>query len=421
MSVITVVMLAAFGTIYFTTWKQVHLGIDAELARTAFIHTDSFDSRIPPEGEGDVNPPPERFPTEQDWGERGISFSLVVDTSSSITSVRSFYEEESSFYEEALQSALEDGEEKGVVSFADSRWAFMSVDMNGQRVYGFVDIDERLSILTRLMYTFLAVAAGTLFLIFLVSYYLTQRSLKPAEEAFIRQKEFISHASHELKTPLAVIGANTELLLGAEESEKPTEEQHKRLRFMNDEVVRMSTLIKNLLFLASFDEGRKSSVGSISRVNISDTVESHLLGMEGFIYEKGFTLDYTVDPDLFVDGSSQQIQQVLSALIDNALKYGTSGSGISISLKAQGGKAQLSVANRGEGIAFEEQERIFDRFYRGDKARTRTHASYGLGLSIVRTIVQQHHGTISVSSGEGENALTTFTVRLPLSRSPQQV
>ncbi len=408
MSIITVVMLTAFSIIYIATWRQVHQSIDGELHRSMEF---TLDSRTPPP-EGMILPPDKNLPNE-DFPERSVSFSLLVDSSQQVVSVYSFYEEDADFYEEAFQSAREDGSERGEISFADSRWAYTVTTKDSLLFYSFVDIDERLSFLSRLLLTFIAVGGGTLLLIFLVSYYLTQRSLKPAEEAFARQKEFISHASHELKTPLAVIGANTELLAGGCEEEKPTAEQAKRLEFMNTEVTRMSTLIRNLLFLASVDEGSKETKGKALTLQLSEVLESHLLGMEGFVFEKGFSLEYTLESGVRVEGDAQQLLQVLSSLIDNAVKYGRTGSVISVGLKTQGGKALLEVSNTGEGIPVEEREKIFDRFYRGDKARSRTQASYGLGLSIARTIIIQHHGTISVS---GEGGLTTFTVRLPLSR-----
>ncbi len=416
---ITIIMAASFTTIYLTTRNQIMQGIEVELSRTVDFRFDEAKLPVPADDTGTVPAPDqgiERFPIDKDLKERSVSFSVLVNTSDTIISVNSFYSEEDSFYEEALFAALADGKEEGTCSFADSRWAYTVADRFGGQLYGFVDIDERQAILDKLLLTFLGVSAGTLLLIFGLSYYLTQRSLKPAVEAFAKQKEFISHASHELKTPMAVIGVNTELLLDRTGEEEPTAEQKKRLEFMKTEVQRMGGLIKNLLFLASLDEGRSAAQGLHVPFDLSDAVESQLLGMEGLIFEKGHNLEYDVEPGLVTVGVKEQLVQVLTTLLDNAVKYADAKSTINVALGRQGNRLQLSVSNPGNGIPEEDLPRIFDRFYRGDAARDRSQSSYGLGLAIVKTIIDGHKGTIECRSEHRPGGITTFIVRVPAAR-----
>ncbi|MMZ66710.1 Sensor protein SrrB [compost metagenome] len=134
--------------------------------------------------------------------------------------------------------------------------------------------------------------------------------------------------------------------------------------------------------------------------------------MEAVIFEKNISLDYSVEPELMVNGNSEQIQQVILILLDNAVKYSGPRGAVNLTLKKYHNHGvQLAVSNTGEGIAPEHLERIFDRFYRTDASRARKHGGHGLGLAIARSIVEQHRGEIFARSVVGEGA--TFYVRLP--------
>jgi len=170
----------------------------------------------------------------------------------------------------------------------------------------------------------------------------------------------------------------------------------------------MKGLVEDMLFLAKSDATRDPIPHM--PFNFSDTVWSCLLPFESVAFEKGVTLDSEVAPDLTLKGDSGQMKQLVSILLDNACKY--AGSPGRVFLKLEGGeKITLSVQNTGDPIPPEDQEHIFERFYRADKARVHSEGGYGLGLAIAKTITESHRGRIEVQS-DAEHG-TTFTVTLP--------
>jgi two-component system, OmpR family, sensor histidine kinase CiaH len=271
----------------------------------------------------------------------------------------------------------------------------------------FLDITSRYAILTNLIYTFLAVALAMLIVIFFISRFFANKAIKPIKETFDRQKQFIADASHELKTPLAVINTNAEVLLS--NSEDTIKNQSKWIHYIKSEVVRMTTLTNDLLYLAKVDQ---SDIKLISTdFDLSEAIENVILTMEASIFENKIQLDYSVEPNVIINGNSEQFKQVVVILLDNALKYTNPKGKISLSLKKFNTKAIMTVANTGEGIPEEHLDKIFDRFYCIDKSRSRNSGGYGLGLSIAKAIVEQHTGKISVKSKVNDN--TTFTVEIP--------
>ena len=233
-------------------------------------------------------------------------------------------------------------------------------------------------------------------LILFISTKLTNWIIKPVQESFDKQKQFIADASHELKTPLAVIMASSEAL------ESNPGEEEKWLANIKSESDRMNKLISDLLDLAkseAVDDKSEFAVG-----NLSKTVETSVLTLEGLMFEKGITLDYDIDDNIEMNMNSYKIKQLISILLDNAIKHSEKGGEIQVNLKKDK-DIVLTVSNFGEGIPKGEEEKIFERFYRADEARNRNENRYGLGLAIAKNIVLSHGGTISASS---ENGKTTF-------------
>jgi signal transduction histidine kinase len=270
----------------------------------------------------------------------------------------------------------------------------------------FIDVTAQQGILTNLIYTFAIVGLIMLIVIFFLSRYFANRSITPVKEAFEKQKQFIADASHELKTPLAIINTNTDVLLANRED--TIENQAKWLHYIKSETERMSGLTNDLLYLTQIDDSRSSMIHA--KFNMSDAVETIILTMEAVIFEKNISLDYSIEPQLMVHGNSEQIKQVILILLDNAVKYSRAKGSVNVSLKKQNNDVVLAVSNTGEGIAAEHLDRIFDRFYRTDASRARKHGGHGLGLAIARSIVEQHKGEIYARSVVGEGA--TFYVRL---------
>lgn len=239
-----------------------------------------------------------------------------------------------------------------------------------------------------------------LILLFLVSIWLSGWLIKPLEAAFNRQKQFISDASHEIKTPIAIISSNADAL-------KREVGENKWLGYIHNETQWMNKLINGLLQLTTIDsyEDYKSQ----RKINYSEIARSIVLPFESIIYEKQIKLIDLIEDNVFINGDSLQLGQLISILLDNAIEHTGAGGSITVKLKKQHDKRVLSVANTGEEIPLSEQGLIFERFYRMDKARSREKGNYGLGLAIASAITQRHNGRITVTS---KNHTTTFTVIL---------
>ncbi|MCM3134240.1 HAMP domain-containing histidine kinase [Paenibacillus polysaccharolyticus] len=344
---------------------------------------------------------------------RSVSFMIQTDKQWKITDTHSRFDMEDSFYTQALQKVDQEKTGQGDSSrwtgqFAldGTDWAYV-VDPSGDgHMIVFMDVTAQQGILTNLIYTFTVVGLIMLIVIYFLSRYFANRSIAPVREAFEKQKQFIADASHELKTPLAIINTNTDVLLANQE--ETIESQAKWLHYIKSETERMSGLTNDLLYLTQMEDSRSTLIHT--RFNMSEAVESIILPMEAVIFEKDITLDYSIDPDQMVHGNPEQIKQVILILLDNAVKYSGPKGAVNITLQKQNHDVMLTISNTGEGIAPEHLDRIFDRFYRTDASRARKHGGHGLGLAIAKSIVEQHRGEIYAKSVVGEGA--TFYVRL---------
>lgn len=239
--------------------------------------------------------------------------------------------------------------------------------------------------------------AGTV-IIFILSLMLSMWLIKPVEEAFNKQKQFISDASHELKTPIAVISANAELLEG-------DIGQNKWLGYIQSESDRMSKLVNSLLTLTRIETQADKAL--MTRFDICNAIMEVTMPFESVAFEKGVMLECDLENQIFINGNESQLKQVVAILTDNAVKHCTEGGTVSVSSEPFKSKCLIKVTNTGEPIPDEEKQKIFERFYRADQSRNRDNNRYGLGLAIAKQIVTNHHGTITANSTDGT---TTFTV-----------
>ena len=235
-------------------------------------------------------------------------------------------------------------------------------------------------------------------LIIYVSNTLTKWLTKPAIEAFSKQKQFVVDASHELKTPLAIITASAESL-----EMEPTEK--KWLDNIKSESERMNKLVTDLLDLAKSENMEIKEKYNIN--NLSKIIEKTSLTFESLIYENKLEIEDNIDKDIMFSCNPDKIKQLLGILLDNAIKHSTKNSKITVNLYKDKNNIILEVKNKGKEITKEDQEKIFDRFYRVDESRNRSDNRYGLGLSIAKNIVTSHNGKIFVNC---KNGYTTFKV-----------
>ena len=250
--------------------------------------------------------------------------------------------------------------------------------------------------------------AGMLVLL-AITFALSHWALAPVEKAWKQQHQFVADASHELKTPLAVILANTQILRG-EQSDIPVESR-RWIDSTAEEAERMKGLVEGLLELARTEEGAGSARRDVD-VDLSGTVEGEALQFDAVAFERGCTIESDVAEGLHVMGDPDQLERLVKTLLDNACKYAAAGTQVRVRLARQGPVAEYSVTNKGTPIDAEDLPHVFDRFYRSDKARARSTGGFGLGLAIAKGIAESHGGKISVTSSEADG--TRFCVRLPL-------
>ena len=231
---------------------------------------------------------------------------------------------------------------------------------------------------------------------------LIRRMLRPVQDAFERQKQFVWDASHELKTPLAVISANAEAL-SAEIGENES------LSYIQSEIRRTDRLVQNLLTLARMDGGRMQPV--LRSFDLSRALTGVTLPFESAVFEAGKTLKTHIDEGVECTGDEEMLKQLAVILLSNALKYSNDGGEIDVRLSRRDGRPVLEVQNTGTPIPPESLPKIFDRFYRVDDSHNRENPGNGLGLSIAQSIVQAHRGEIAVQSDAPHG--TTFRVTLP--------
>ena len=234
-------------------------------------------------------------------------------------------------------------------------------------------------------------------IVYLISMILTSWIIKPVINSFEKQKEFIADASHELKTPLSVIMASSEAL-----EDNPSEV--KWLNNIKSEANRMNILIKNLLELASLE---KKENYVLKEDDLSKVVYLAVLTFDAKAYESDIKLESKIDSNIKFNFDTYSINELVEILLDNALKHANKKSTIVVSLKEQGNNITLSVTDTGDIIPKGEEEKIFERFYRLDKSRSRKENRYGLGLAIAKNIVINHNGKISA---ESVGKVTTFKV-----------
>ncbi len=240
--------------------------------------------------------------------------------------------------------------------------------------------------------------------IFIVSLILSRWAIRPVELAFDQQKRFIADASHELKTPIAVIDANVEVLL-------QDDPENKWLGYIKTENERMSRLVLDMLTLAKTDAGRMNV--EMLPFDLAKAVTLSVLPFESIAFEqeKFLVLAGIPDEPVIVNGDESKIKQVVIILVDNAIKNSEKGALIRIRLERDNNKCHVRVYNTGHGIEPEFKDKIFNRFYRIDSSRDRNTGGYGLGLSIAQTIANAHHGKITVESEVEKYA--EFVLTLP--------
>jgi two-component system sensor histidine kinase CiaH len=291
---------------------------------------------------------------------------------------------------EYAESLWERQENQGFIG--DYRYTFQETD-EGTRII-FLDCGRTLSTFRSFLFTSCGISLLGLLAVFTLLALLSGRIIKPFSESYEKQKRFITDAGHELKTPLTIIDADADVLsmeFGENEWIQDIQNQTKRL----------ASLTNDLILLARMDEGTKQ----VQKIDFpfSDLASEMVQSFHALALQQNKTFSSRIQPMLSLCGDEKSLRQLLSILLDNALKYSDPEGAISLSLEKSGKSIRLTVFNTVENISPESLPHLFERFYRADPSRNSQTGGYGIGLSIAKAIVNSHKGKITASSQDGRS------------------
>jgi len=385
------------------------------------------------EGSGDIDFGMMTAMNPTDFAPFVSSFIITVDSEGNTKNIETPYDFPREQYEQAALKAWQTGTQSTMTLF-DRTWLYKIEPLvyaapgplgttltNYHDFYRivFLDITDSIKTLQNLLMTFVFVGLGMLGVIFVVSYFFTRRAIQPVSVAWEKQRQFVADASHELKTPLATMMTNYDVVLSNEENTVASQKEW--LDYFKIGMDRMNKVISNLLSLARFESGEPA--GEKSLFDLSSLVTESMQQMHGMAQEKKLKVINSISDELLVMGNKDMTEQVFSILYDNALKYADEGGTVEVALQQTKKHAVCLVRNTGKGISPEDLPHIFDRFYRADTARSSEDNSHGLGLPIALAIAEQLGGSITASSKEDGWTEFAFTlgqeVRPPASTKPR--
>lgn len=384
MIAITVLILILLGAINLSNIMMVRTNIDRRLQMIA-------------DNEGNPPPPGKPFPSDQ-WMEHpkneydsflssnfyvvrfdqnGKVHAVDVSRTSSVTE------------QEAVDLAtqiFQEGREKGRVG--KYRFQRRKLSGIGGSLFVFLDCSDDMASYFRVLLLSAAVGlvcwGGMLLFVILLS----KKAIRPVAENMEKQKQFVTNAGHEIKTPLAIIQSNTEAM-------ELYQGESKWSRNIKDQTLRLDGLMKNLLLLARMEE--RTWEVQAGDVAYSELLEEVLQEFISLMEKKRIQVQTDISSGLILHADPGQIRQLITILLDNAVKYTDEDGKIQIVLRREGKQIRLSVSNSCKRLPEVPEEKLFDRFYRADDARTQKNDGYGIGLSIAQAIVTAHHGFISAT------------------------
>jgi two-component system sensor histidine kinase CiaH len=288
---------------------------------------------------------------------------------------------------------------------------------DGATVYGKIYVGKNVTdlyhLFQKLLYIMVLITILFLFLLTILGFIMAGRSMAPIKLSYEKQREFLADASHELRTPLSVLLASVESIQG-DEANRMTDFTGQVLGDMKDEIKKMTRIVNDLLTLARSDAAVLNLLKE--QFDLKTVAEKMVRTIKPLAQAKNIDLQITFPEQITVYADRERIAQLLLILVDNAVKYTPNGGQVQLAIRrpedSGGSGVEIVVQDNGIGIAAEEQDLIFGRFYRTDKARSRTMGGSGLGLPIAKWIVEQHGGSITVSSKPGDGA--RFVAVMPL-------
>lgn len=292
------------------------------------------------------------------------------------------------------ETVLDKNKTKG---FIDD-YRFIVTKKNYGSLIVFIDCQKEISMIENMLRSSIIIYLCSIAGVFILTIFFSRKVIAPVAESYEKQKKFITNASHELKTPLSVISANTEVIEMENEPSKWTNS-------INNQVSRLTVLVNNLVSLTRMDEKEQNIIKTDFSISdaVAEIASNYCIAFENA--DKHLSIN--IDKNISYTGDEKAIRELVSILLDNALKYALQGSSVTLSLVKKGRKVYLSTINMALNLKKENYDRIFERFYRLDSSRNSDLGGSGIGLSIAKSIVDLHKGRITADSEDGRNLKIT--------------
>lgn len=394
---IAIVLLIIVGGINISNFVNTNRAINSrlELITSNFNHINDLDS-----------PPP--LDTHNNLFKPGLSrespfdtryFSVLIDKNGDVLEINtgkiaSISTNTASEYAQLLYS------KNKTEGFIDD-FKYTSLPQNGSTLYIFLDCERELDTINHYLITSITISLAGLLFVFVMLCFFSKIILKPVETSYQKQKRFITDASHELKTPLTIIDANTEVLEMLQGENEWTVSNRKQVQ-------RLCNLTEKLVFLSRMDE--EENKPEMSDFNLSDAVLDTVCSFNSVATAKGKTIETNIADELHYHGDEKMIRQLISILLDNAVKYSSENGWLKVSLKTSGKNKILRISNSVDNIPKGKHDILFERFYRNDPSRNSKTGGFGIGLSIAYAIVDAHKGKISAKSEDGKSIIFSVTL-----------
>lgn len=352
------------------------------------------------ENSGDADGGSSEDPNETPAFRLSTFYSVAIDGNGNVLRIENSGElySDSELYLKAKEILAEENHK---AEGKDGGLVYVVSDKENYTLVAFKDItvfNDVIKIFIKIVVTFGCV---TLLILCVVSFFIARSIVKPLEDSYKKQKQFVSDAGHELKTPLSAINVNADML--AREIG-----DNKWLSNIQYENGRMNELVQQLLILARTE---KVSMPK-EKLDFCRLTAGEVLPLESVAYEKNITIKTEMEESVFVYGNSAQLKQLVSILLDNAVQYST-GNEVSLTVSKERRSVRLTVINEGKAMESGHKRNIFERFYRVDDSHDNSDGHYGLGLAIAKAIVTAHNGKIGVDCFDGK---VRFTVTLPAAK-----
>lgn len=325
-------------------------------------------------------------------------FIVMADTSGNFLASRNNDELTEDTAQKYINKILDSGSDTGTLN----NFQFYRQDKDNGTLLVFTDKSAELDMLNKLYRTTITIGALSFLALTAAAYFLSRQIIKPLKSAFEKQKQFVSDASHELKTPVTVISANADVLAGEIG-------ENKWLTYIKSQTERMNILVNDLLNLTRL-ENNTSTDFIVTEFDLSKAIINTALPFECQAFENNKNFVVQVEDGISISGSEKHIKQMAAIFIDNALKYSKDGGTVKVTLERLGDKKVFSVFNTGQGIKEEDKDKIFERFFRSDESRNRATGGYGLGLAIAKSIIDKHKFKVHVENNEGSSICFVVTM-----------